>query len=110
MLHTASPSIDAPYKKGYEVVSPYNISLFHRLHGDIHMIKITPRDFSTLEEMLDTYGLSALLSGIEQVCLGKAYHIQENWGEDTALADSWIRAARAVECAAALADVNEVSP
>jgi len=45
-----------------------------------------------LEAMIDTHGLSAVISAISAVCDAKAQHIAENW-QDESLANVWQEAA-----------------
>ena len=49
----------------------------------------------TLEQLIDTNGLSVVLNTLADICNLKAQHIEEAW-QDRELARAWIRAALAI--------------
>lgn len=51
-----------------------------------------------LESLIDKHGLSQVLTAIEDICNGKAEHIESNW-QDSATARAWSKASKRVELA-----------
>lgn len=56
----------------------------------------THEDGVALEAMIDTHGLSTVLSAIVAICHAKAAHVESNW-QDKALAKLWTRNAKAID-------------
>lgn len=54
----------------------------------------TPQD--TLENLIDSMGLSYVLHALEQVCYEKADHLRSNWQDEKA-AKAWERDARKLD-------------
>jgi hypothetical protein len=55
--------------------------------------------WSSLEGMIDQYGLKKVLSMMSDICAEKADHIRSNW-QDAALARQWENEARKLDTAA----------
>jgi hypothetical protein len=47
-------------------------------------------DLDTLEALIDTHGLAAIVNSIADICHGKADHLRTNW-QDAVAAKSWER-------------------
>lgn len=57
------------------------------------MTKLTPDQIVDLEGLIDLTSLAAVLTALEEICDGKAEHLQANW-QDPNAAREWDRAAR----------------
>lgn len=57
-----------------------------------------------LEQLIDTYGLLHVMTGLSLVCSEKAEHLCTNW-QDTAAAKPWLKASAAIEAVA-----HKISP
>lgn len=51
---------------------------------------------STLEDLIDTHGMSAVLNELQVVCFAKAEHLEANWGDNTA-SKIWMETADRIE-------------
>lgn len=60
---------------------------------------VSPNEQHILEEMIDKYGLSAVLASASEVCTLKSAHVREAW-QDCITARSWDTAAKALDRAA----------
>lgn len=63
------------------------------------MKAVTEREESTLEDMIDSHGLSAVVDAIARVAVLKAEHVETNW-QDERLGAYWRRAAGTISAAA----------
>lgn len=52
----------------------------------------------TLEKLIDTHGLQAVIVSLSQICFEKAEHTQENWQDDK-LAKLWEKNAKVLDTA-----------
>ena len=53
-------------------------------------------DKDALEQFVDAYGLSDVLSALSDICGDKAEHLRSNW-QDRASANVWARDARSID-------------
>lgn len=60
---------------------------------------VTDTEEATLEALIDSHGLSAVVDAVARVAVLKAEHIEENW-QDEKTAAYWRRAARTISEAA----------
>ena len=61
----------------------------------------------TLEALVDTHGLHAVVAELAGICGAKAEHVRSNW-QDAVLAQVWERYARALDRTAAR--VRDIGP
>ena len=75
-------------------------------------ISETSNDFVTLEGLVDSYGMQAVVSALSAICSSKADHLVSDWGEDDysrAVLD-WKAAAKVLDTCAnrkSIAHVNQ---
>ena len=65
---------------------------------------MTKEDVLALEQLVDKYSVGQVLVMLEEICQGKAEHIEESW-QDLSLAKGWDKAAGTLDRVAARMEV-----